>query len=286
VNIAPRYLGRGSWLARRDPRVLIVVIFLFIFTVLQVWDGRVVFVLLLISIGYYRLAGIPWRHIRRNWGVVLLFIGLLVTVNTIVFGGGDVAQIPVADLHVFFRMPLLGTPLSAESLSQAATLLMRYLAMATIGFPLAFAVAPADFGVAFARLGVPEKFAFGIDLTFRFLPSLAADLQTTIDAQRIRGFDASAGKAGFLARARKSAPLLVPTIVNAVAGAEDTIDAMDMRAFGTGKRSWLQHLVLDREDWLVIGCFALLLVGATIAGFGGITSNLWTPQFLIELAGG
>lgn len=286
MNIAPRYLGRGSWLARRDPRVLIVVIVLFIFAVLQVWDGRVVFVLLLISIGYYRLAGIPWRHIRRNWSVVLLFIGLLVTVNTIVFGGGDVRQVPAEELHVFFHMPLLGTPISAESLTLAVTLLMRYLAMATIGFPLAFAVAPADFGVAFARLGVPEKFAFGIDLTFRFLPSLAADLQTTIDAQRIRGFDAFAGKAGFLARARKSAPLLVPTIVNAVAGAEDTIDAMDMRAFGTGKRSWLRHLVLHREDWLVIGFFGLLFVAATIAGFNGLTSDLWTPQFLVELAGG
>ena len=45
MNIAPRYLGRGSWLARRDPRVLILVVFLFIFTVLQVWDGRVVLLL-------------------------------------------------------------------------------------------------------------------------------------------------------------------------------------------------------------------------------------------------
>jgi energy-coupling factor transport system permease protein len=286
MNIAPRYLGRGSWLARRDPRVLIVVIVLFIFAVLQVWDGRVVFALLLISIGYYRLAGIPLRHIRRNWAFVLLFVGLLVTVNTIVFGGGDVREIPVEDLHVFFLMPLLGTPISAESLSQAVTLLMRYLAMATIGFPLAFAVAPSDFGVAFARLGIPEKFAFGIDLTFRFLPSLAADLQTTIDAQKIRGLDASAGKGGFLARARRSAPVLVPTIVNAVAGAEDTIDAMDMRAFGTGKRSWLRHLAFDREDWLVIGFFALLFLAATIAGFNGLTSDLWTPQVLIDLAGG
>lgn len=285
MNIAPRYLGRGSWLARRDPRVLIVVIILFIFAVLQVWDGRIIFVLLLISIGYYRLAGIPWRHIRRNWAVVFVFIGFLVTVNTIVTGG-DVQQIPVEDLHVFFHMPLLGTPISAESLSLAVTLLMRYLAMATIGFPLAFAVAPADFGVAFARLGIPEKFAFGIDLTFRFLPSLAADLQTTIDAQKIRGFDASAGKAGFFARVRKSAPVLVPTIVNAVAGAEDTIDAMDLRAFGTGKRSWLRRLAFHREDWLVIGFFALLFGAATIAGFSGLTSHLWTPQILIELAGG
>jgi energy-coupling factor transport system permease protein len=283
MNIAPRYLGRGSWLARRDPRVLVLVIFLFIFTVLQVWDGRVVFALLLVALAYYRSAGIPWRHIRRNWAIVFTFIGLLVLVNMIVTGG-DVQGTPVEDLHVLFTMPLLGTPISAESLSFAATQLMRYLAMATIGFPLAFAVAPADFGVAFARLGVPEKFAFGIDLTFRFLPSLAADLQTTIDAQRIRGYDVSSGAGGFLNRVRKAAPVMVPTIVNAVAGAEDTIDAMDMRAFGTGKRSWLRHLVFDRTDLLVIAFFAVLLVVLTLAGFAGLTTHLWTPPLLADLA--
>lgn len=285
MNVAPRYLGRGSWLARRDPRVLILAIFLFIFTVLQVWDGRVIFVLLLISVGYYALAGIPWRQIRRNWAVVFVFIGLLVGVNAIVTGG-DVQGLRVEDTHVLFHVPLLGTPISAESLSLAATQLMRYLAMATIGFPLAFAVAPADFGVAFHRLGVPEKFAFGIDLTFRFLPSLANDLQTTVDAQRIRGFDWSAGKAGFLTRLRRSVPVVVPTVVNAIAGAEDTIDAMDLRGFGTGRRTWLRHLVYDRADLAVIAFFAVLLVVATIGGFSGAWSEVWTPPFLIDLAAG
>jgi energy-coupling factor transport system permease protein len=283
VNIAPRYLGRGSWLARRDPRVLILVIVLFIFTVLQVWDGRVVFLLLLLSIGYYRLANIPWRQIRRNWTVVFVFIGFLVFVNTI-FSGGDVSGMPSGELHVLFYMPIFGTPISAESLSWSATLLMRYLAMATIGFPLAFAVAPADFGVAFHRLGVPEKFAYGIDLTFRFLPSLAADLQTTADAQRIRGFDWSEGARGYLGRLRNSVPVVVPTVVNAIAGAEDTIDAMDLRAFGTSRRTWLRHLAYERLDWLVIGFFAALLVLMTVLGFMDITSTLWTPQFLIDLA--
>jgi energy-coupling factor transport system permease protein len=283
MNIAPRYLGRGSWLARRDPRVLIVVVALFIFTVLQVWDGRVIFALLLLAIAYYRSAGIPWSQIRRNWSVVFLFIGLLVIVNTIV-AGGDVQGTPVEKTHVLFHLPLLGTPISAESLSLAATLLMRYLAMATIGFPVAFAIAPSDFGVAFKRLGVPEKFAYGIDLTFRFLPSLAADLQTTADAQRIRGFDWASGKAGFLTRVRRSIPVMVPTVVHAIAGAEDTIDAMDMRAFGTGKRTWLRDLRFDRTDWLVIGFFAVILAAATVSGFFG-ASRLWTPPFLIDLAG-
>ena len=283
MNIAPRYLGRGSWLARRDPRVLIIVVVLFIFTVLQVWDARLVFGLLVLAVVYYRSAGIPWSQIRRNWTVVFLFIGLLVTVNTIV-AGGDVQEMRLEDTHVLFHLPLIGTPVSAESISLMVTLLMRYLAMATIGFPVAFAVAPADFGVAFRRLGVPDKFAFAIDLTFRFLPSLAADFQTTVEAQRIRGFDWSAGKTGFLSRLGRSVPVVVPTVVNAIAGAEDTIDAMDLRGFGTGKRTWLRQLAFDRTDWLVIAGFLALLVAATIGGHFTTSSKIWAPEFLVALA--
>ena len=282
MNIAPRYLGRGSWLARRDPRVLILVVALFIFTVLQVWDGRIVFGLLVLSVVYYRSAGIPWRQIRRNWAIVLLFVSFIVTVN-IVVAGGELRSIPADRLHVYFHIPVVGTPFSAESLSLAITLLMRYLAMATIGFPVAFAIAPSDFGIAFRRLGVPEKFAFGIDLTFRFLPSLANDFQTTVDAQRIRGYDWSTGARGFLGKIRRSGPVVVPTVVNAIAGAEDTIDAMDLRGFGTGKRTWVRHLAFDRTDRLTLLFFGALLAVVTVTGFIH-ESELWTPQFLVDLA--
>ena len=67
MNIAPRYLGRGSWLARRDPRVLILAVALFIFTVLQVWDGRLVLGLLVLSVVYYRMARIPWSPGFSPW---------------------------------------------------------------------------------------------------------------------------------------------------------------------------------------------------------------------------
>jgi len=284
VNIAPRYLGRGSWLARRDPRVLILIVALFIFTVLQVWDIRYLLILLLLSVLYYRLASIPWRYIRRNWSIAFVFIGTLVVVNML-FAGGATADVPLEKAHVIARLPILGTPLSAESISLAVTLFFRYLSMATIGFPVAFAIAPSDFGVAFRRLGVPDKFAFGVDLTFRFLPSLAADFQTTIDAQRIRGFDWSAGATGFLGRLRRSVPVIVPTVVNAIAGAEDTIDAMDLRAFGTGRRSWLRELRFDRTDRLLLLAFVALLGLFTALGFSGITSELYVFPFLLDLAG-
>jgi energy-coupling factor transport system permease protein len=284
VNIAPRYLGRGSWLARRDPRVLILVVALFIFTVLQIWDARVVALLLLIAGLWYRTGNIPWAQIRRNWLVVFWFIGTLVVVNAIIAGGAT-ADVPLSEAHVIFYLPILGTPFSAESISLAFTLFLRYMTMATIGFPVAFCVAPSDFGIAFRRLGVPEKFAFGLDLTFRFLPSLAADFQTTVDAQKIRGFDFSAGAKGFLGRVRRSGPVIVPTVVNAIAGAEDTIDAMDLRAFGTGHRTWFRQLTYDRTDLLALLFFAGLLVFVTVSGFIH-ASELWVPDFLMNLATG
>jgi energy-coupling factor transport system permease protein len=283
MNIAPRYLGRGSWLARRDPRVLILVVALFIFTVLQVWDLRILLGLLALAVIYYRSAGIAWRHIRRNWAVAFFFIGTIVVVNTILAGGAT-DDVPLERAHILFYLPLIGTPMSAESISEGVTLFVRYLTMATIGFPVAFAVAPSDFGIAFRRLGVPDKFAFGVDLTFRFLPSLVADFQTTVDAQRIRGFDWSAGAAGFLGRLRRSTPVVVPTVVNAIAGAEDTIDAMDLRAFGTGPRSWVRELRYDRTDWLVLLGFAALLAAFTALGFAGITSKLYVFPFLLDMA--
>jgi energy-coupling factor transport system permease protein len=282
VNIAPRYLGRGSWLARRDPRLLVLAVALFILAAIQVWDCRLMVLLLVMALLYYRAAGIRFADVRRNWIAALTLLTIVVLVNTVLTGN----RLEGIEVHPFFTIPLIGTVVSAESLTYAATQWMRYVAMVAIGFPVAFCIAPADFGVTFARLGIPEKFAVGLDLTFRFLPSLSVDYQQTVDAQRIRGHDPSTGRGGPIARLRGIAPLLTPLTVNAIAGAEDTIDAMDLRAFGTGKRTWLRHLSFDRTDRLILIGFVALAVALTIAGFTTSVSRIWTPPFLIEVAGG
>jgi len=279
VNITPRYLGRGSWLSRRDPRVLILAIILFVFATVQVWDARLAVVLFAIAVLYYRSARIPWRAVRFNWLYVLVFIGLIVTTNTIITGG-QLRETTGDALHVYFHLPLFGTPVSAESVSYAVTQLLRFLSMAAIGFPVAFAVAPGDIGVAFARLRIPERFAYAVDLTFRFIPSLAADVRTTIDAQRTRGYDYEKAGRGPIGRVRRTVPILVPVAINAIVGAEDTIDAMDLRAFGTHRRTWLRALVYDRTDRLVLGGFVGLFVVVTILAFNG-ASRLYVLPFLI-----
>lgn len=277
MNITPRYLGRGSWLARRDPRVFVLVAFLFVFSVIQVWDVRIIAVLLAAAFAYYGSARIPFHAVRRNWTFVLVFVTIVVVVNSILTGRRLEG---FETIHPYFTLPVIGTVIAAESISYAVSQWLRYVAMVAVGFPMAFCVAPSDFGVTFARLGVPYKFAFAVDLTFRFLPSLGNDYQQTIDAQRMRGYDPSAGPGGFVNRLRRIVPIITPVTVNAIAGAEDTIDAMDLRAFGTGPRTWLRELAFDRADRLLLVGFAALFVVITILSFSGRTA-LYTPGFLI-----
>ena len=282
MNIAPRYLGRGSWLARRDPRLLILVVALYVFATIQIWDLRILVVMAAIAYAYYRSARIPFRSVRLQWGYVIFFVSFIVIVNTLLTGG-ELRGYREEDLHIYFRLPWLGTPISAESITYAVAQYMRFLSMAAIGFPIAFAVAPGDIGPAFARLGLPYKFAYGLELTFRFVPSLAAELQTTIDAQRVRGYEWEAKGRTPIGKLRRTIPLLTPLTMNAIVGAEDTIDAMDLRGFGTGRRTWLRQLAFDPTDRVVLLGFVTLLVVITTLSFGGLT-DLWVPRLLIELA--
>lgn len=238
-------------------------------------------VMLLVALGYYRAAGIRFADVKRNWIAAITLLSIIVLVNTVLTGD----RLEGVEVHEFFRLPLIGTPISAESLSYAATQWMRYVAMVAVGFPVAFCVAPSDFGAAFARLGVPSKFAFGVDLTFRFLPSLAAEYHQTIDAQRIRGYESYSGGRNPIARLRATVPLMAPLTVNAIINAEDTIDAMDLRAFGTGPRTWLRHLAFDRVDRLILLGLLVMLVTFTALGFAGITSKLYVFPFLLDMAG-
>ena len=283
MNIAPRYLGRGSWLSRRDPRLLLIGLALFVFSVIQVWDLRILAGLAIIAALYYRSAGIPFRAVRIQWAYVLFFISFVVIVNTLLTGG-ELRGLAEDDLHIYFRLPLLGTPISVESVTYAIVQYMRFLSMAALGLPIAYAIAPGDIGPAFARLGVPYKFAYGMELTFRFVPSLAGDLQTTIDAQRVRGYEWEKRGRTPIGKLTRTIPMVTPVTINAIVGAEDTIDAMDLRGFGTQPRTWLRQLAFDRTDRVVLAGFVLLLAVVTVLSFTGRT-ELWIPEVLVELAG-
>jgi energy-coupling factor transport system permease protein len=275
------YLGRGSWLARRDPRTLILAGFLFALAVTQLRDARHLAIAAILGLVYYRLAAIPWRSIRVQWIYLLVVITIFSTFNMLITGGRSGSFADAETTHVLFTIPVVGAEVSAEGLSLMASQILRFVAIGAVSFPLAYAIAPGDLGVALRRLGLGDRIAVMIDLTIRFIPTLAAEFAETIDAQRVRGFDPTARRGGPITRLRRAAPIFVPVTVGSIAGAEDTIDAMDLRGFGVGRRTWYRELRFDRMDWLVIGLFVAFVVAVVTISVTGNSEHYLLP-FLVR----
>jgi energy-coupling factor transport system permease protein len=280
VRAAFPYLGRGSWLARRDPRVLIVAPAVFVVGAIQLRDARHLLVVLAFALVYYGAAGIPWRAVRVQWAYLLVVIFLFSFFNAVI-SGGRTGSFSESDTHVLFTIPPVGAEISAEGVSLMVSQILRFACIAAVGFPLAFDIAPGDLGVALRRLGLGDRIAVMIDLTIRFIPTLASEFTETVDAQRVRGYDPTARRGGPITRLRRMAPIFVPVTIGSIAGAEDTIDAMDLRAFGVGRRTWYRQLRLAPIDWLLIGAFVVFGVVAVAMGVTGNSEHFLLP-FLVD----
>jgi energy-coupling factor transport system permease protein len=273
VDVTPRYLGAGSFLSRRDPRVLLLVPVLYLVAVAGIVDLRGVLVCTAVALVYYRAAGIPWRGVRANWAFMLIFTTVLVVLNSILTSADTRSG---SGTEVLFTVPVTQTAITWTTLSYAFTILVRYVSLAMVGFPVAFNIAPSDLGVAFARLGLSQRLAYGVDLTFRFLPSTWASLHETVDAQRLRGYEHSRSR-NPVRRLLTMRPVVVPVTVNALIDAEDTVNAMDLRGFGGRHRTWMRELAFDRVDYLILGGFTLVAVVMVTAKLLGLTGTVWVP---------
>jgi energy-coupling factor transport system permease protein len=273
VDVTPRYLGAGSFLSRRDPRVLLLVPVLYLVAVAGIADLRGVLVCTAAALVYYRAAGIPWRGVRANWIFMLTFTTILVVLNSILTSV-DVRS--TGDAEILFTLPVTHSDITLPTLSYSATILVRYISLAMVSFPVAFNIAPSDLGVAFARLGLSQRLAYGVDLTFRFLPSTWASFQETVAAQRLRGYEHSRSH-NPVKRLLTLRPVVLPVTVNALIDAEDTVNAMDLRGFGGRHRTWMRELAFDRTDYLILGGFAVMAAVMVTAKILGLTGHVWVP---------
>jgi energy-coupling factor transport system permease protein len=258
---------------------LLLAAFLFVIGAPQLRDARQLLLVAVLAIGYYLLAGIPWMTVRRQWLYLLIVITMVAFINALITGGqsGDFVG---ANTHVLLTIPPFGAELTAEGLSLVVTQVLRFVAIAAVGFPVAYAIAPGDLGPALRQLHLGDRMPVMVDLTIRFIPTLSEEFGETIDAQRVRGFDPLQRGGGPMARLRRLAPVFVPVTVGSLTGAEDTIDAMDLRAFGTGKRTWYRHLRMDARSWLVVAAFLAFLLVATFLNVTGRSEHYLLPIFV------
>jgi energy-coupling factor transport system permease protein len=154
-----------------------------------------------------------------------------------------------------------GYVLTAVAVETSAAMTLRFVVLVESFSVFFLTTSPDHLGLALEQTRVPYEFAFAFTTAVRFVPVLAEEAQTIMDAQKARGLELEKG--GFLKRIRNYVPVLIPLIVSAIRRSLELAEAMESRAWGaTKKRTNLYALKLHRGDFALLAITIGVLVVA------------------------
>jgi energy-coupling factor transport system permease protein len=253
-----KYFPGSSLLHRLDPRVKFLLVTLFVFIEVAFVDIRILAFALVAAFTLYLSARIPFKQTKGTWTFLLTVIVFISTINALFTFTRPVVPNPhvIASYWIF--------TLSLEGVFFALASLMRLLSLAVASICVIMTTDPSLYAPALAKIGVPYKGAFVVDLALRYLPYYVDEFDTTMNAQMARGYKARA-RGGLFSRILNTVPLLVPVAINAMLSIYDVADAMELRAFGSGKkRTWYRTVSFKGRDYAAAFSLATLLVLAII----------------------
>jgi len=289
--VAWRYRKRENSLIQWfDPRAWIIFYLCFLFSSLSFWDVRFLLPFFIIALITLFTSGVKWHEIRRAFLFIIGFVFFYAILTFLTGRGGVEVYTEEHLIHQFkASFSILGwTPtldITIERVFFAISQLVRVSSMAIMTILIPYSLNPAVYGIIFKGLGMSDKFAYAMDLTMRFIPTFARDFQLTMDAQRARGYELEKLSGGLIEQVRKLGPIFVPVTIHAIIGSEDIIDAMDLRAFGVGPRTWIDVLERGLKDQILIWLGVSILITSLVLGSMGL-GNFWVPESLLRLAGG
>jgi len=154
-----------------------------------------------------------------------------------------------------------GYKLAPAAVENAFALTLRFVVLVESFSIFFLTTSPDDLGLALEESHVPYEFAFAFTTAVRFVPVLAEEAQTIMDAQKARGLELEKG--GLMKRIRNYVPVLIPLIVSAIRRSLELAEAMESRAWGaTKKRTNLYVLKLHRGDYALLAITVGILVAS------------------------
>jgi energy-coupling factor transport system permease protein len=285
-----RYRKRKSLIQWFDPRAWVIFFLCFLVSTLAFWDVRYLLPFFVIALVVLFTSGIKWGEVKRAFTFIAVFIVFYALLTFLTGRGGQelyeqehsIRQF-VAPFTILGWRPMLDVTVERSFFAVSQFIRVFSIAMMTILIP--YSLNPALYGITFKGLGMSDKIAYAMDLTMRFVPTFGRDFQLTMDAQRARGYELEKLSGGIIEQVRKLGPIIVPVTIHAIIGSEDIIDAMDLRAFGVGPRTWLDELHYQTRDRVLIVFGVLILAVSLFLSFGGL-GKFWVPAALILWAGG
>ena len=123
-----------------------------------------------------------------------------------------------------------GYTVTAANLENAAAMTLRFVVLVESFSVFFLTTSPDHLGLALEQSRVPYEFSFAFTTAVRFVPVLAEEAQTIMDAQKARGLELEKGN--FMKRIRNYVPVLIPLIVSAIRRSLELAEAMEITCMG------------------------------------------------------
>lgn len=230
-----------------DPRVKFIYVCSIFVSAIIFWELMPLIALFLIQIPFVLLAGVKREWLRSMRGAA--FLALVIFLTNFVFSF-------IAANYTF----------TAKNIESAVALTLRFIVLVESFSVFFLTTSPDHLGLALEQTHVPYEFVFAFTTAVRFVPVLAEEAQTIMDAQKARGLELEKGN--FLKRIRNYIPILIPLIVSAIRRSLELAEAMESRAWGATKnRTNLYVLKMHRGDFTLIALTIGLLAASVYARF-------------------
>ena len=230
-----------------DPRIKFVYVCAIFVAAIIFWELIPLIALFLIQIPFVLLA-----RVRREWQRSMRGAAFLATIIFLT--------------NVAFSFIGAGYRVIPSDVERAVALTLRFVVLVESFSVFFLTTSPDHLGLALEQSHVPYEFVFAFTTAVRFVPVLAEEAQTIMDAQKARGLELERGN--FLKRIRNYIPILIPLIVSAIRRSLELAEAMESRAWGaTKKRTNLYVLKMHRGDVALVALTILLLVVAVYVRF-------------------
>jgi energy-coupling factor transport system permease protein len=225
-----------------DPRIKFIYVIAIFVAAIIFGEILPLIALFLLQIPFVLLAGVQREWLRSLRGALFLAIFILLT-------------------NVLFRWISAGYVFLITDIEFSTAMTLRFVVLVESFSVFFLTTSPDMLGLALEQSRVPYEFSFAFTTAVRFVPVLAEEAQTIMDAQKARGLELEKG--GFLKRIRNYVPVLIPLIVSAIRRSLELAEAMESRAWGAvKKRTNLYGLTLHRGDFVLLAITVGVLIVA------------------------
>ena len=204
-------------------------------------------------------AGIRVSYLRSVLKVMLPFYTILLLTHG--FWNTNVGRTPLWTTPAHWPLVGASLQLTLEGLAYGCMVIFRTLTLILVIPLVVFTTDLNALIVGLVRVGVPYRVAFTFSATMRFVPLLFEEIQSIIEAQRLRGL--ALEKMGLLQRLRVYSRIAVPLILSAMAKSQQLEVVLASKAFsGSPDRTYLHESAMAAVDYVVVALLCVLLVTA------------------------